>query len=185
MDNKKLFELFDEITQKLLKSNFNQNLSGFGVTIRGDKGGGFAQNCRKGPDYESIQNFVTTFRTFILDSDPISIRNISKIYDALPDSDDLKDRFQDAREKFNDFLDTSTFIRNSGENLSNRKIIDTYIYGEVLHLNKHDEFKRWISIGPMKDITYNQIVYILSTCGNFICYFNTLNKEYSSINLKE
>ena len=93
---------------------------------------------------------------------------------------DLKDRFQDARNKFNDFLDTLTIITCNGEKLSNRKLIDTYIYGDVIHLEKHDEFKKWISMQPMKDIIFNEIVNILGNCGNFIYYFNNLNKEHIS-----
>ena len=183
MNNKKLFELFDEKAQELFKSSFSQNLSGSGVTIRWDKG--FTPNLRKGPDYESIKNFVITFRNFILDSDPISIRNIAKIYEVLPNGDDFKDRFQDARKKFIDYLDTLTIIEYNGEKLSNRKLIDTYIYGDVIHLEKHDEFKRWISMGPMKDVIFNEIVYVLGICGKFIYYFNNLNKEYSFTNPNE
>jgi hypothetical protein len=44
---------------------------------------------------ESIKNFVITFRNFILNSDPISIRNMAKIYDVLSEGDDFKERFQD------------------------------------------------------------------------------------------
>lgn len=178
MDNKKLFDLFDEKAEELFKSNFSQNLSGSGVTIRWDKGKGFTPNLRTGPDYESIKNFVITFRNFILNSDPISIGNIAKVYDLLPNGNDFKDRFQDARKKLNDFLDTKTIINYNGDLLTNRKLIDTYIYGDVIHLEKHDEFKRWISLGPMKDIIFNEIVYILGSCGNFIYYFNNLNKEF-------
>jgi len=178
MDNNQLFNLFDEKAQELFKSNFSQNLSGSGVTIQWNKGKGFTPDLRKGPDYESIKNFVITFRNFILDSDPISIRNIAKIYETLPDGNDFKDRFQEARKKFNDFLDTLTIIEYNQEKLSNRKLIDTYIYGDVIHLEKHDEFKKWISMEPMKDVIFNEIVYILGICGSFIYYFNNLNKEF-------
>ena len=182
MDITETFHLFDEKAQELYKSNFSQNLSGSGVTIKWEKGKGFTPNLRRGPDYEAIKNFVVTFRNFILDSDPISIRNIATIYEKLSNGNDLKDRFIDARKKFNEYLDTSTIIEYNREKLTNRKLIDTYIYGDVIHLKKHDEFKNWISMGPMKDLIFNEIVYILGTCGNFIYYFNELNREYLSIN---
>ena len=179
-DAQRIFNLFEEKAQELLNSNFSKNLPGSGVTIKWDKGKGFISNLRRGPDYESIKNFVITFRNFILDSDPISIRNISKIYDILPENNDLRIRFQDAREKFNEFLDSLTMIQYNGVKISNRMLINKYIYGDVIHLEKYDEFKRWISMGPMKDIIFNEIVYVLGTCGNFIYYFNNLNKEYPS-----
>ncbi len=180
MNVKKIFKLFDEKAQELFKSKFTQNLTGSGVKIRWVKGKGFTPNLRTGPDYESIKSFVITFRNFILDGDGISIREIAKIYDSLPEGNSLRDRFQEARKNFNEFLDSLTIIRHNGKKLSNRRIIDTYIYGDVIHLEKHDEFKNLISIGPMKDIIFNEIVYVLGTCGNFIYYFNNLNKEYLS-----
>lgn len=178
MSEKEIFELFDEKAQELFKSNFSQNLAGSGVTIQFNKDKGFAPNLRKGPDYESIKSFVITFRNFILDSDPISIRNIAKIYDALPDGNDFKERFQNTRKKFNEYMDSLTIIEYNGDKLSNRKLIDTYIYGDVIHLKKHDEFKNWISINPMKDVIYNEIVRVLGICRKYIYVFNEINKEY-------
>lgn len=185
MNNKKLFKLFNEKAKELFESNFRLNLPESGVSIRFNKGKGFTPNLRKGPDYESIKNFVITLRNFTLNSDPISISNIAKIYNMLPNNDDFKDRFQNTRKKFNDYLDALTIIEYNGERLSNRKLIDTYIYGDVIHLEKYDEFKRWISIRPMKDIIFNEIVCILGICGNYIYYFNNLNKEYSSTYSKD
>ena len=178
MSIREIFNLFDEKSIELFQSNFSKNLAGSGVTIKWTKGKGFEPNLRRGPDYEAIKNFVITFRNFILDTDPISIRNIAKIYDQLPNGNDLKDRFNDARIKFNNFLDYPTFIEHNGERLTGRRIIETYIYGDVIHLNRHDDFKTLISLGPMKDVIFNEIVNILGTCGNFIYYFNGLNKEY-------
>lgn len=180
MAPKEIFDLFKEKAKELFQSKFTQNLPGSGVKIKWAKGKGFTPNLRTGPDYEAIKNFVITFRNFILDGDKISIREIAKIYDSLPAKDNLKEKFQDARDRFNSFLDTPTIVRHNGEVLTNRRIIDTYIYGDVIHLEKHDEFKRLISMGPMKDIIFNEIVYALSTCGDFIYYFNNLNKEYIS-----
>lgn len=182
MDAKKIFTLFEEKAQELYQSKFSQNIVGSGVTIKWEKEKGFTPNLRRGPDYEAIKSFVITFRNFILDSDNISIRSISAIYDKLPDNNELKNRFNDARKKFNEYLDTTTITEYNGEKLTNRRLIDTYIYGDVIHLEKHDEFKNWISMGPMKDIIFNEIVYILGICGNFIFYFNNLNKEYLSTN---
>ena len=184
MNKKKLFKLFDEKSQELFKSSFSRNLSENEVTIGWNKDKGLT-NLRKGPNYESIKNFVITFRNFTLDSDPISISNIAKMYNALPNGNDFKDRFQDVRKEFNNYLDALTIIEYNGEKLSNRKLINTYIYGDVIHLEKHDEFKRWISVEPMKDVIFSEIVYILGICGNFIYYFNNLNKEYSSANPNE
>lgn len=178
MEYNKIFELFEEKTQELLCSRFTKNLKDSGLNINWQKGSNI-KHKRRGPDYEAIKNFVVTFRNFILDSDLISIRNIAKIYNILPNSsNDLIYRFKDARIKFNDYLDSSASFMINHEKITNRKLIDTYIYGDVIHLEKNDKFKKWISMAPMKDFIFNEIVVILSNCLNFICYFNNLNKEY-------
>lgn len=120
MNIQQRFNLFEKKAIELLQSKFSQNLSETKVKIRWEKGKGFT-NLRTGPDYESIKNFVITFRNFILDGDGISIREIAKIYEDLPEKDSLKDRFREAREKFNDFLDKPTIIKYRGEVLVNKK----------------------------------------------------------------
>ena len=178
MSIRKVFTLFEEKLIELFQSNFSQNLAGSSVTIKWETGQGFESNLRRGPDYEAIKNFVTTFRNFILDTDSISIRNIAKIYDQLPDGNDLKERFNDARTNFNNFLDAPIFIEYNSGRLTGRKIIELYIYGDVIHLNKYDEFKALKSLGPMNDVVFYEIVNLLGKCGEFIRFFNGLNQEY-------
>ena len=177
MNRKIIFQLFEDKAKELYESKFSQSLSNSGLTVRWKKGKGFS-NIRRGPDYESIKSFVITFRNFILDSDPISVHNVSKIYGKVNDSEPLKIEFAEGRDKFNEFLNKSSIITHNGKNLTHREIIHNYIYGDVIHLEKHDEFKSLISLGPMKDVTFNEIVYILGTAGNFIYYSNSLNRRY-------
>jgi len=177
MEHKKIVELFDEKTSELLNSSFYNNLDDSGIKIKWKQGKDL-KHQRRGPNYEEIKNFVITFRNFTLDSDVISIRNISNLYDSLPSGNDIKYRFEDARIKFNEYLDSSTVVVFNHIKISNRELINTYIYGDVIHLNKNDEFKRWISSNPIKDVVFNEIVIVLSNCLRFISFFNNLNKEY-------
>ena len=107
MDTQKRFEIFKEKTEELLNSNFIKELSadsGFSMSATIGKS---VQSKRSGPSYESIKNFVITFRAFILDSDGISIHELSKIYSILEENNDLRVRFEDTRIKFNTFLDSA------------------------------------------------------------------------------
>lgn len=177
-DEIKVLQLFEKKAKELYDSRFTKSLSGSGVTVKWKKGEGFVPNLRKGPDYESIKAFAITFRNFSLDSDLISIRNIAKMYEKLGSNDSLKKEFMEARKEFNKFLDSYSFIVYNGGKLTYRKIINTYIYGDVIHLEKNDEFKQLIFISPMADLIFNDIVYILGIAANFIYYFNSINQKY-------
>jgi len=176
-DIRKIFRLFEIRAKELYESNFTKKLRGSGVTIKAEIGK-YGTIERKGPDYESIKSFVITFRNFILDGDRISIREISKIYERLPENDPIKNEFREVRKIFNEFLDSPSIFQIDEEKITNRKIIDTYIYGDVIHLNKHDEFKKWIDHNPTRELMYNEIVGILGRASQFIYFFNSINQKY-------
>jgi len=177
MDKKKVFELFHEKVEELYHSRFTKALEGSGTTISGVKGQP-VKAVRRGPDFEAIKAFAITYRNFSLDTDPISIRNLAKIYEELGDDDEIKQKFVEARRDFNKFLDSPSILKLNGVVWTNRKIVDTYIYGKVIHLEKVEEFNAWIRGSPLSELTYNEIVHTLGTAANFIYYFDSINKEY-------
>ena len=173
----KILHLFNEKVSELLESRFTKSLSGSGVKITAKKGG-CAKSERAGPDFEAIKSFAITIRNFMLDRDHISIRNIAQIYEKLDETDELNTEFSETRSKFNIFLDSCSPHIYNNKTLTNRQILDIYIYGEVIHLNKRDEFKKWISTSPLKDLMYNEIVYILDNVAGHIYFFNSINEQY-------
>ena len=177
----KALELFNEKAEKLRKCKFTETLfkekSGFRLSIKKDKP---IETERWGPDEESIDAFVLTFRFFIQDNEKSSFRNIARIYDKLPISKKKKDLFKDARNNFNKFLDSTPVIRIvvNGTSFTHRDILEIFIYGGLSHANesKKATYDLWMNT-PLKDMATNNFVYILGIMMNFISYIQNLNKE--------
>lgn len=178
MDEKEIIEMFKEKAEELANSRFSSSLEGSGVTVRFDeKGIGYE---RKGPDYEAVKSFGITMRNFMLDSDPISIANMNVVYSKLDESNELKAKFMEAREKFNEFLDSNSIFEVDGKRLTNREVIEIYTYGDNIHLNRRREFKKMVSTGHTKEMMFNELVYVFGNAANFVYYFDALNREYVS-----
>src|SRR5215216_2324996 len=96
-------ELFNEKADELRNLRFVHSLqsqdSGWTLTLEEDEGG----VSRFGPEDESIRAFVLTFRFFVQDNEPTSIRNMAERYSRLHGasliSADLLDNFNYARSK--------------------------------------------------------------------------------------
>ncbi len=179
MDPAKRIELFDKKVNELIGSRFSRNLLGSSFKFKWEKDKGFATSMRTGPDYEAIKCFVITFRNFILDGDNISMREMSDMYQELK-NDSLNRKFKEIRSRLNNFLNSNTIIRFNQEFIKKRDLIDNYIYGDVIHLEKHDKFYKWISLQPMNDLIFNEIVFVLGHCLSFLLEVNVLNKEVES-----
>lgn len=173
---KKTFVLFDKKARELYESNFSKQLKNSGITISGeiDK---TVKVERRGPDLESIKSFVITYRNFILDTDPISIRNIAKFYEQVPQNHEGRKAFTKVRTHFNEFLDHTSMIVYNGTKLTYKEVIETYLYGDVIHLRRHDEFAEKTDDYLKKEILFNEIVFILGKAANFIYHFNAINKK--------
>src|SRR4051812_44639494 len=76
--------LFLEKEEKLWEFSYSQDIvnkpSGFTLNYDPDTG---SMTTRKGPDGESIDAYVLTFRFFIQDNEQSSIRNMTKHVDSL------------------------------------------------------------------------------------------------------
>jgi hypothetical protein len=137
--------LFNEKVEKLDRLNFTQffrdNRVGFSVSV---KEGEQSVEVR-GPPEEAIDAFILTLRFFVQDNEATSIRNIGQMYEDLPISDELKERFRDSRKSLNDFLDAKCNVSLHGDELTNRDVFDVFLYGGLAHATpaKKDRFDRW------------------------------------------
>jgi len=145
-----ILKLFNEKADKLLTSlfvefirknkNFTVKLSAKrGETIRLEK---------LLPDQHAIDEFVLTFRFFIQDNEDCSFRNMTRLYEELPVSKELKDKITDLAKNLNGFLDSEpqTKFKIFGEILKNRRIMEVFIYGNIAHANlkKKQIFDEWM-----------------------------------------
>ena len=175
--------LFNEKATKLERYSFTQTVfnqdTGFAVSLKNINEQPLLEVQRRGPDDESIDAFILTFRFFIQDNEKSSFRNLASIYDALLISEEKKNNFKEARAYINNALDTTSFLNIDGVTLTYRHIIDTFIYGGLSHANenKKKEYDTWMLNPFSNQIVTNEFVYILGHIFRVIFYIRNLNTE--------
>src|SRR5215207_5880128 len=110
-------ELFNEKADKLRNLSFVRSLlsakSGWQVSFQE---GTVTTSNRYGPDNESIEAFVLTFRFFIQDNEPSSIRSMAKRYRRLYEDSliphELLDSFDDTRNWLLNYVNSDTPIKS-------------------------------------------------------------------------
>jgi hypothetical protein len=109
----------------------NERVVGFTLSRRD----GLLLFQRYGPERESIKSFVSAYRQFTLDTDRISIRNMSTIYGETWISQDKTNEFERQRTEINDILNSNFDVVINGETYTNKKIQDIFIYGDIIHIH--------------------------------------------------
>lgn len=177
----KTLKLFNEKAEKLRNCSFTKDVfkekSGMRISIKKDKP---VKTERWGPNEESIETFVLTFRFFIQDNEKSSFRNMERIYDELPILEEKKNLFKDTRNELNKFLDSVPVVKieANGKSFTQRDILEIFIYGGLSHANENKKgtYDFWMKT-PLKDIAVNNFVYILAIVMKFILYVQNLNNE--------
>ncbi len=173
-------ELFNSKAEILRNSNFVQFLreQDSGISISWKKGEPTRTETRW-PDAEAIRAFILTFRFFYQDNERCSIRNVARIYDALPISQGKKDLFSNSRSNLNRFLDAESPVRIDGETITCRGILEMFMYGELAHVSrkKKELLGQWMSYPLVDDVVRNEFIHILGAVTGFIEHVRNLNKE--------
>jgi hypothetical protein len=179
--------LFNEKAEKLSKLSFanimfNTNTGTSFSAKRKDDGQVEITSERRGPNEESIDAFVFTFRYFIQDNEKSSFRNLARYYENDKISSELRNKFNDIRKQINDFLDSSSSVvlQVNEEQLTKRKILDIFIYGGLSHSNdqnKKKTYDMWIKMQIFNDMVKNEFVYTLSSILKGINIMKEINKE--------
>lgn len=87
------------------------------------------------PTQKDIDGFILTLRQFFQNNDPISIRNIAKLYESTPELLQNKLKIDLLRANFNSWLDSNPVINFSlnNSNITRRELIWTFLYGLFAH----------------------------------------------------
>src|SRR5712692_5888467 len=98
------------------------------------------------------------------DKEKSSFRNMTKIYEKLPISQERKSEFNEARKDLNDALDSKTFVNIDGIFSTYRHIVDIFMYGGLSHANerKKEEYDLWMLNPFSKQFMTNEFVVILA-----------------------
>lgn len=149
-------KLFNEKADKLANSRFIKTL------LDGESGFRFSWGAqvapvseRYGPDQEAIEAFTLTYRFFVQDREPCSLRNLAKMYPRLPVGPSLLQRFGVIRSELHRFLAGPPAMPITVDNTKARKeytnqdIIDTFMNGNLAHTNNEEtraRFESWRSM---------------------------------------
>lgn len=155
MSNKKdeyleILKLFNAKVDRLRQSLFLQYImreKKFSVNLSAKRGEQVEVKTRL-PSQQEIGEFVLTFRFFIQDNERCSMRNLRKLYETMPISSKLKTEFLKLSDNLNKLLDSepqSIKINVDKEPLTNRRIMEVFIYGDLAHANaeKAKVFAEW------------------------------------------
>ena len=178
--------MFNEKADKLLSLSFVKELTHpkTGILLSGaknEKGSLDLTVARKGPSRESIDAFVLTFRFFIQDNENSSFKNIASVYEKLDNDEFSKSGFIAARKYINDFLDSPNGlnISHNGRRLTNRDILETFVYGGLAHANEEKQkiYKEWMEFPPAAALFEAAFVLILGKILNAINYISIINED--------
>lgn len=185
------FKFFNEKAEKLDRFSFTDkifnNQTGFKMSFEfGEQPS--ATSERHGPDEESIDAFLLTLRFFIQNNEEISLQNMSKKYEFLKSNPKIDSRifdyFESYRSQINSYLDTPhhmlKFKDRDGNEITNRYIFDTFLYGNLAHGTskpyKKEQYDEWKASAVLFPLIENAFVVILGVVLKGIFQIAELNK---------
>ncbi len=172
--------LFNEKVDKLINSRFVKHIqeNGLKVSIKSSVNEGVSISDTF-PDQDAIDAFILNLRFFIQDNESSSLRNMNNLYNEVTITPSLKNDFNFVRNKFNLELDKKTNINLRGNDITYREIFETFIYGELAHVNpdKKAIFDTW-----MKDKALAS--FIAAEFHNILFYFLNCIANIKKTNLK-
>lgn len=172
--------LFNEKVEKLAGNSFSRHVSQqkSGVTIS-DRNGQLVVVERQGPGQESIEVFVLTLRFFIQDNEESSLRNVDRAYDAALVSSELQAEFRKTRQALNDYLDSETYHVAEGRQLTNREVLETFVWGGLAHANPDmkKRYDSWMAQGPFAEVYQFTFVTVLTAFMEALIRMRQVNVE--------
>jgi hypothetical protein len=170
-------ELFNEKAQILRESRFVQQAAhaDAGIVIEFNKEQ--SQITRTGPDDAAVREFVVTLRFFIQDNEACSLSKMETVYQGLPISDDKKKYVVDVRQYLNRHLDTPSMLRVGNVPITNRRLMDVFVYGNIAHANakKEEVFKSWKADPIMYHVAYDAFTTVIFQVLQAVAYIQTMN----------
>jgi hypothetical protein len=133
-----------------------------------------AVNCVH-PTDEQIDAFVLNLRLFIQSGEcggeNISFRRIAVSFATLPLSADIKTEFARLRDDLNRWLDSQSLLGFGGEPLSNRRILEVFVYGDLAHINsaeKRSTHESWAAALYFYPLLKTQFVFVIGKSMEFL-----------------
>lgn len=168
--------LFNEKAEKLANSRFVESVRrGRQTTITMGADRPLTVE-RKGPDAEATDAMLLTLRFFFNKRDGISLEGMLELYEALPISEQERIQAREAFGRYNRFLDSKIGVIFKGNELTNRTVLETILYGDLAHANsdKRIIFEEWRAAAPFDQIALERfedvvvaVIRLALACQNF------------------
>jgi hypothetical protein len=157
--------LFIEKSHRLLGSTFlKEAQGGMGWTLTA-KANESVSVQHRGPRWESVEAFVLTFRFFIQDNEPISIRKMVDVFSSDIATPGERSAFYKIREDVNRYLDRDSMFKFGGKFATNREVMDVFIYGGMSHAKpgKKEKFDLWMRNSILGPAITSEFTTVLTT----------------------
>lgn len=174
----KRFRLFNDKAEKLRRSRFFRMAygEGAGATLS-IREGQPVKVVKRGADEDATAAFVLTLRFFLQPRDRIQLEQIEQLYRDVPVPDEDCQWVTENLGVLNAFLDRATEFAIDGQAITNRMVLDTFVYGDHAHANddKRVEYQKWRS-GPVNLILESRFECVLGHVLRFIFGLEQMNK---------
>jgi len=176
----KTLDLFNKQFEKLKSSDFLKKLElePSGASFKWKRGEGFIEITRKGPSDDEVKLFVIDIRLFMQNNESISFGNLADFCNFDFISDDWKEKFKQARDFLNDYLDSKSPYTHNREEIINKKLFDLFAYGDMTHLTQIDRYNRIVKGFPInQSIMMNDLVIVLINIFRAISHVANTNES--------
>jgi hypothetical protein len=128
-------------------------------------------------DQDDIDAFILTYRMFVQKRDALAISSVAKIYEAAWMPGEARDRFREARQAVNDWLESTTSVLDGQHEVTRRELVDVVLYGGLAHSEqaKVPTFNAWMRMGAA-GFFWAELVVTLKEMLRFLRYFRELNE---------
>jgi hypothetical protein len=171
--------LFNEKAEKLANSRFVERVKqGRQLTIRMGADQPLTVE-RQGPDGEATDAMLLTLRFFFNKGDGISLAGILELYEALPILEDERVKAREAFGRYDTFLDSRIGVIFKGNDLTNRDILDTILWGDLAHAksDKRAVFEQWRQAAPFDQIALDRFEDVVVAVIKLVLACQLFNEE--------
>ena len=170
---------FNKFAEELFNLSFVKKLHGSGYNMSWKSETGFEAEFR-GPDDEAIKAFVNDIRRFYQKKgDTLRINTLISVYKSDLIEESESKNFNEIMSKLGEFKKKTTNNIINGENLTNERIAEVFLYGRISHRTKgtKDVYDKWEKIPLLNVALKNQFITIMHTYLEIVDYIIYTNNQ--------
>jgi len=130
-------------------------------------------------DEDEIDAFVLTYRMLTQNNDRLSLARVSEVYERNWMPNEASERYREAREHLNDYLNSAATIEFGPHQISIREIVDIVIYGGLAHSNTQKSliFNSWVANEAISGLIWVEFQAAMRKALYVFSFLRKLNEE--------